>query len=212
MRRIHSAYRALAAGLALGASFLAWPLAPDPMPIHWDIHGAADGYAPKALGLLLLPIFTFVLPGLSSWVSRRDPLSAGTRRALEITLSASATLLVSLHALVIHAALSPTHALQMALVPPLLSSLALVIGWVLPDTAPNRWIGVRTKATMAHEGTWKVVHRFAGRAMLAAGVAGLAASLLAPAQVAFAISVSAMVLAGVAPMVLAFALGRTRRG
>lgn len=212
MRPIHSAYRALAGGLALGASVLAWPFAPDPMPIHWGLDGVADGYAPKAVGLLLLPLMAVVLPGLSSWVSRRDPLSAGTRRALEVTLSATATLLVILHGLALHAALSATHEMNMAFVPPLLSSLALVIGWVLPDTSANRWIGVRTRTTLAHEAIWKIVHRFAGRAMIAAGIAGWAAALLATPQVAFAISVSAMVIAGFAPLVLAFALGRSRPG
>ncbi len=209
MRLIRWTRTAIALGSVV-SSAVAWPFAPDEVPIHWDWMGRPDGWAPAWLGLWLLPVVALAVPALVSRRTRGE-LGPGSLRAMESLLAATTLMLVSIHAAMIEATFSPPeHLLRMSVVTLGLAGVSIVLGLTLPQTEPNRWIGVRTTATRASDAVWKVAHRVAGRAYLAAGVACLVATLALPAHVALVASIGALVIATLAATAWAWLLGRAR--
>jgi uncharacterized membrane protein len=198
--------------MALLASLASWPFMPDPMPIHWGLDGQPDGFAPRAVGLLLLPGVALGLPMLIGFFTRRDAsLGPKARRALERTLGATAVLLSVLHVLALFAAWTEGP-LAVGAVAGLLGALFLVLGASMRDIEPNRWIGVRTPATLRDPAIWKVVHEKSATAFVLAGGASVLAAIFLPAAEALMITIVASVAVGVGTMLFAWALGRARPG
>ena len=61
----------IVAMFALGA--IAWPQAPDRIPIHWGISGEPDNYAGKVFGLFGGPLISLGIYGLILILPRIDP-------------------------------------------------------------------------------------------------------------------------------------------
>ena len=61
----------------------AWPQIPDgaQVPIHWGIDGTPDGYGPKWLGLLGIPILTVLVVALLLVIPRFEPRRANLERS-----------------------------------------------------------------------------------------------------------------------------------
>ncbi len=55
------------------AAGVVWPSAPDRIPIHWGTSGEPDGYAGKAVGLLLEPLMALGIYVLLLVLPRVDP-------------------------------------------------------------------------------------------------------------------------------------------
>jgi uncharacterized membrane protein len=51
------------------------------------------------------------------------------------------------------------------------------MGNVMGKVRRNFWVGIRTPWTLASERVWNATHRFAGKAMVLVGVAGLIVGL-----------------------------------
>lgn len=207
-----SLIRLAAPGLALLGSLLTWPLMPDPMPIHWGIDGRPDGFAPRAVGLLLLPLVALLLPSGLAWLARRDTgLGPRARGGLERVLAGTAAFLSALHALALGAA-AGDGVLALAWVTGLLGALFVLVGASLRDIEPNRWMGVRTAATLRDRAIWDVVHRHTSRAFVVVGVATVLAALALPSSVALGIAIGGSLVVGLGSMAFAWALGRARPG
>lgn len=147
-----------------GAAALAWPYAPDSIPVHFGINGAANRYGGKPEGLLALPIVALGVLVLLKLLPRVDPRRerysefatayAFATLAIEVFLALSyATLL----ALVLGVALNPAMVIV-----PLVGLLLIAIGAVLDQVRPNWFIGIRTPWTLSSERAWTGTHQ-AGR-------------------------------------------------
>ena len=51
------------------------------VPIHWGIDGRVDGYAPKELGLFMLPLTAAGIAGLLAVIPRFEPRRANLERS-----------------------------------------------------------------------------------------------------------------------------------
>ena len=67
--------------IGLGFSAWVWPELPDPMPIHWNLRGVADGFGPRWLGATLLPATALGVPGLIALFAANDPRRENIRRS-----------------------------------------------------------------------------------------------------------------------------------
>ncbi|PYV13504.1 MAG: hypothetical protein DMG21_20930, partial [Acidobacteria bacterium] len=76
--------------------------------------------------------------------------------------------------------------------------LFAVMGAVLPRLPRNFYVGIRTPWTIADERVWKATHRFAGKAMMAAGVL---AFVLAMVQTSIWPSMVLIMAAALAPVI-----------
>ncbi|MBZ0120293.1 MAG: SdpI family protein [Sandaracinaceae bacterium] len=194
--------------LGLLLSLGAWSHVPEPMPIHFDLYGRPDGWAPRAFGLLFAPLLGAGLAALLGLLTGRDPAT----RAVAPHLAIGGSLFgLGLHALVVQAALGSEGGLSMGGLSLLLGALCLGLGWILPKVGPNRWVGIRFPWTMKDEVVWELTHRFAGRAFLAGGVLTILAGLLLPAPWVFGALMLSFFGAAIVPSVYSYVLYRIRK-
>ena len=79
-----------------------------PIPIHWGLDGQVDGYAPKEVGLSLLPVTAIAIAALLAVIPRFEPRRANLERsgkAYGAIWVAVVTLLGGVHVLMVAAAL-----------------------------------------------------------------------------------------------------------
>src|ERR1700753_3223464 len=168
MRR-WSAFDALSlATLGLAAAITAgvYDRLPRRLAVHFDVHGVANGFMPKATGACL----TLVVAAITFLVLRVGPafFPGLTRKRMNESPVAVVTFLVVLsvvgtHLFVIHAGLA-----RRGLVPggvgALLGLGGLALALVMPRVRRNPVLGIRTPWTLASDENWARTHHFGGYA------------------------------------------------
>ena len=191
--------------LMLAASALVWPqlAANARIPIHWGLNGRVDGYGGPAVGLLgvpamaaLMALVLGLLPLADKRLSRSRP-SLKAYRGLWLALLALQALI---HGCILAASLGaavPVDRVAMAA----LGGLLAYTGTLLKHLEPNRWIGIRTPATLRDPELWRRVHQGAapyfyahGAVLVLAVLAGAPAPWLAGILVGGLLFVTAAVL------------------
>jgi uncharacterized membrane protein len=150
------------------------------VPIHWGIDGHVDGYAPKEIGLLLLPLLTLGIAALLAVIPRFEPRRANLERsgkayaAIWITV---VTLLGAVHILSVAVALGAVLDVSRLI---LIGAgvMFVVIGNYLPTVRPNYLMGIRTPWTLASDLSWVRTHRVGGRLFVIEGLALIALGLI----------------------------------
>jgi uncharacterized membrane protein len=198
------------AAVALLGSLAVWSTIPSPMPIHWNVRGEADGFAPKALGLLLVPAVIAGLGILAAVVGRAGSMTETVRRVLGRVMTATSAFMLLVHGMVIHAALTPGHGLWMGGFMAALGILFVAIGLSMDGLEPNRWVGVRTPWTLKSEIVWRLTHRMAKKTMATGGVVAALAALL-PAPLSFVLGFAAIMIGSLVPVVYSYVVHRTQK-
>jgi uncharacterized membrane protein len=141
-----------------------------PVPIHLDLNGKPDSYAPKQLFLLIWPLF-----GTSIMVTRHAVASLGKSKIPELVINRFNLIMVGLLVCVLilggvmlHWNSLPPFVASRALSAPLFLFLA-GLGYAIKDIPRNRLIGIRTKAILSTDKIWIPVHVFAGTFMAYVG-------------------------------------------
>lgn len=184
-------YSAIIVVGSLALSAWAWTQIPDDalVPIHWGIDGRADGFAPKPVGLLIMPIAAAVVAALLAVVPRIEPRRANLERsgkAYGATWIAVMTVLGGVHVLAIAVALGAT--LDVArIVLTGTGAMFVVIGNYLPKVRPNYLMGIRTPWTLSSDLSWVKTHRIGGRLFVVEGLILVVLGLLRPEPVVLAI-------------------------
>lgn len=172
--------RVLLAGLAAvtAGSFFVVPL-DQSLPIHWDVIGNADAYAPAGWALLLpmgLSLFTVVLMAVLRRSGLKKDFEAG-RHLIHATISLMIGLSFVIAAVTIASGLG-----QVVDVPRVLAFaigvLFVVLGNYTPKTQQNWVAGIRLPWTLKDADNWRVTHRWAGRLMMIAGLAIIGAGVI----------------------------------
>jgi uncharacterized membrane protein len=204
---------ALVAAIALAGSAYAWPHLGPVVPIHFGLGGQADGFAPKGMGLLLLPAMALFTPFLIAGILRLDPRKdhiEASMPALRTVLVSTSVFLAFVHGLVLHAALGNSVLSERAMFVAM-GALFVAIGSALPGLRSNYFAGIRTPWTLQSERVWDRTHRVAGRAFAAAGIVVILAGLLLPAAWALALSVVALLVGSMVPVVLSYVYWKDER-
>ena len=211
---------ALAAGLTvatLAASGLVvggWIPADARLPIHWGIGGEADAFAGKWTALLLPAAVTAAISALFYFLPAIEPRREGLERSQGLYLWGWAALLLlgaGLQVAVVSVALGwgiPVNHLIVGI----LGLVLLIIGNQLGKSRSMYMIGLRTPWTLASEEVWIRTHRLAGKLMVLAGAAMVAAALLPlPSGVLATVAGTAIALAAGVPILYSFLLWRRER-
>lgn len=205
LRRLLAIIGPSTAGLALSAVY--WSQVPARIPIHWDENGNADGWAPRAFGLLFAPVLGIVVAAITSWAVRKGKAEKAAD-ALALGLGAFH---LALHWMVIRAALDPQQMLAIGQLVVCMGALVVGLGLAMPHLSPNKWAGVRTPWTLADEVNWKLTHQFAAWTMgIGGAVAMLAGILLAP-PASFWTGIGAIVVGSMLPIGYSYVIHRARR-
>lgn len=180
-----------AVAVMLAASLLAWGAIPDDarIPIHWNLAGEVDGYAPKAIGLLATPALAVALTGVLAAIPAIDPRRENLARSgpAYVTITSAAILLVAgIHLAIVWAALGNT--LDIARVVGIgVGVLFVVIGNFLGKTRSNWFMGIRTPWTLSSELSWTKTHRLAGRLFALVGVLAILVAVVGVPELMLAI-------------------------
>lgn len=177
------------------------------IPIHWGIDGRPNGYAPKEVGLLLLPVLTAGLAALLAILPRFEPRAANLARSagayVQVCVGVVAVLALVHLATVLAAVGRPLDIT--AIVGISVGGLFVVVGNVLGKVRSNFVFGVRTPWTLASDLAWNRTHRLVGRLFVVLGLSVLAVGLVGGSIALFAVLMGGLV------VVLAVAFGYSYR-
>jgi uncharacterized membrane protein len=179
------------------AAALAWPSAPEQLPVHFNLTGQVDRYGGKIEGLLIIPIVTLLVALLFVVLPRIDPNReryVEFRPALAVLRLGMVVVLAGVYAVVLLSAFGAQVNVGL-IVAGLVGALFVLIGAVIGQLRRNWFFGIRTPWTLSSEEAWSVTHR-AGRWVFVA--MGLAIALAGIVQAPWALYLAMLVcLAGV---------------
>jgi uncharacterized membrane protein len=184
---------------ALAAIFFFWDRLPASIPVHWNIHGAIDGWAPRTA----IFAFSLLIAGLAllwAWLPGLSPRRYDVERFGAVWWRSGLVVLVLLgfvQMVLLRSALGTPVAVDRALAGGIALAVVL-LGNMLGKVRRNFWLGVRTPWTLADDRVWYATHRMAGKTMVAGGVLALGALLagLAPMVAIGLVAAGALVPAG----------------
>jgi uncharacterized membrane protein len=167
----------VAIGFVVSAAF--YRRLPDPVPVHWNVHGEPDGYMAKPMGafvLNLVMVFVYLLFQLSPRLSPRGFRFEGFRGSYVIIQQATLTFLLLLLVVTDLAAIGTPLPLD-RIVTAGLGGLFVVLGNFMGKMRKNFFIGIRTPWTLASDEVWLRTHRLGGRVFVLAGAGMITAGL-----------------------------------
>jgi uncharacterized membrane protein len=150
------------------------------IPTHWDLQGHANGHMQKTLGLLLSPIIATFTTFLFLAILRIEPRPnnlARSRGLIVVALLGTLVVMAASQGLIVFAALGHNPPVN-SIIPPLVAFLIIAIGNFLPKSRSNFFFGVRTPWTLESDYSWEKTNRWAGRFLVATGLATLAAFVI----------------------------------
>ena len=183
---------------------LVYPKLPAQIPIHFDIHGTPDNYAPKASYWWLIAATTLGMYALLLIIPLIDPkrkirLMGNKYFMIKLLL----VLLMSLMTIFsIYVASKPQIEIKFILAL-LLGVMILIIGNYMPSFKPNYFIGIRTPWTLESEEIWRKTHRLGGWLWAITGLVIIVLSLM---KVSLTVSIILLILAGLVPVLYSFIL------
>ena len=148
------------------------------LPIHWNLAGEADGYAPAVPALLWPAGLSALLGALFAAIPRMEPLQARLEASAPLLRSVwIGTMLLMIFVQIMIAAPALGWALGPDLLHVGLGALLVLIGNSLPKSRPSFFVGIRTPWTLADTDNWIATHRLGGKLMMGAGGLIVAAGL-----------------------------------
>jgi uncharacterized membrane protein len=172
---------------------------PDSIPIHLDLSGNVDGYAPRAIGALVLPLSAIAVFA----VIRLRSADAAATWTGAITI----VFLTALQALLLRMALTRDDHAGAAL-GVILGIFSVAIGLLFPRLRRNRFIGIRVPWTLASDENWARTHLFAGRLFAIGGLVTLFACIV-DGTVGTVVAVLSLIATSIVTTIHSFRLTRT---
>ncbi len=161
--------------LAVLTAFLAYPVLPSSVPIHWNAQGMVDGCGPKWVGAFLFPIvmvlflfFLFLIPKIAVFKKNLKDFEE-SYWALGYVLE---LFFLIFYALTLLPNFGYSFNMSQLLMLPL-GMLFISLGILMPSFKRNFFVGIRTPWTLANDRVWEKTHRLGGKLFVLAGLASL---------------------------------------
>lgn len=165
-------YLTLVAALVCVTLWGYWTIPMDRLvPVHWDIAGEPDNFAPAGLALLIAPTMA-ALVALIVWTVAHwsAPEKRQARKYIDRALVPAITALaVVMQIITINAGSGGTLPV-FKLIASATGVLFVILGNVLPKSQRNWVAGIRIPPTLADDANWQATHRIGGWLYLIAGV------------------------------------------
>lgn len=154
----------LMTALAFAVGAYVYPSLPDHVASHWNSAGEVNGYMPKFWGVFLVPLMMLAFIGLYFALPALDPKRGihAFRKYYNIFWIAFFIFFVYIFKLVVMYNYAGEHFDLNHVMPPAVAFLYLVIGWILPRTKQNWFMGIRTPWTLSSEKVWDKTHKLGG--------------------------------------------------
>ena len=200
----------IAVAATLVATWLLYGSLPDPMPSHWNLSGEVDGYMPRFWGAVILPltiVFSWGLMAGIRWFTREHEQRENLWPALNAIQVATVLFMAALSGLVLSAAMGSGDFVA-RLVPMGIGIVFIVVGSVIGSVEQNRYLGIRTRWTLASEEVWKRTNRLGGRTFLLGGAVLIVASFNDSKMWGALAIVAVIAIAGILPVVYSYQLSK----
>jgi len=172
------------------------------VPVHWDLAGDPNGYAPPVVAFGVAPIASLLVLGVLLVIPRVDPRREHllqSEKAYSVIGLAILGFLAVVQVLAVTAALSGHF--QAGVLTASLGLLLAVIGNYFGKLRSSWFVGLRTPWTLSSELSWDRTHRLGGRIFVAAGLLCLLLSIVSSGLALLALLLS---LIGAAPVVVVY--------
>jgi len=160
----------------LAATLAVYPRLPSVVPTHWNLHNQPDGYSPKWALFLIGPGFMaamMLMMYFLPWLSPKN-FEVETFRTTYLQIMVMLVSMVAyFSAVVLWAGAGNRLNVGRAIIGGICLIFAL-LGNLMGKVRRNFYIGIRTPWSLANERVWNATHRFAGKAIVASGLAALA--------------------------------------
>lgn len=165
-------------------ALVSYPFLPTLVPMHWNINGQVDSYAPRWVSMLLFPatsIGIYLLIRVLFWLGPNISSSGQRANLRVVNLIIIAVLLFMLLVQIVTTAIALGFPIDMAFVMNLALSLLLIfLGNYMGKLRRNFWAGIRTPWTILNETVWERTHRLGGWLFVLAGLIGLITTFIPP--------------------------------
>lgn len=187
--------------LPIIAGLIMWNTLPAEMPVHWNINGEVDRYAPRALVVFGMPVFMAALHWVFILATTLDKRARNQNpKLLSILLLIIPILSLVIFGLTYSTALGKNPRVE-TIIPLFMGILFIIIGNYLPKFSRNRVTGFRIKWTLSSDENWYRTHRFASRIAMICG--GLIAAISFTGQFIPMLIILAIII--VAPIIYSYA-------
>ena len=137
------------------------------LPVHFDLFGQPDRFAGRDDALILMPAFGLSLLLLFWAIGRfaHPQRLAGGVYVMNAVLPVLLAMFLAFQVVLV-------FQFDFAIVRVVcwsMAALLIVLGNLMPKSQPNRYGGIRLKATLADPANWAATHRVTGLAMMVAG-------------------------------------------
>ena len=151
---------------------MAYANAPDIVPIHWNLEGKPDNFAPKDIGLFLLPIINTGLYLFLYFIPKIDPkneqLQESIRTLQWIRLGTHG--LLGIIMLWTTLSIIGSSNVQPEWIFIVISLFFAFLGRAMANVKQNYFVGIRTPWTLSNEVVWDDTHRFASPLWFYSGI------------------------------------------
>lgn len=154
--------------LSMVPALLFWNRIPAEVPIHFNMQGLPDSWAPKGVAVIGLPVGLGALNVLALWATlfHASHLDDKIKR---LCIGLVPTLAWGIALLMLGQWLGlPVSITRLVLF--FLGTMFIILGNYLPKAGQNRYFGLRTPATLRSEVVWNKSNRLCGYLMLLAGI------------------------------------------
>ncbi|MEJ1990831.1 MAG: SdpI family protein [Maritimibacter sp.] len=149
------------------------------LPVHWNLMGEIDRFAPAFEALIIPPILLMVVAFLFALIPSLEPMQKrleGSAPVLRITWIGIMLMMVVIEAAIGLPAFGIATSVNLILLA--VGVLFLMIGNAMPKSRPGFFVGIRTPWTLSDTDNWVATHRLAGRLMMLTGLAIFIAGVL----------------------------------
>lgn len=179
---------------------------PNEMPIHWNIGGEIDNYAPKIFAAFFPPIIMLFIWGGMLFTPKIDPKKDNYlqfNKTYTITTNVIVTFFFVLHIVTILASIGYNIPIN-KVIPFMVGVLFLIIGNYLPKSKSNFFFGIKTPWTLTNEDTWTKTHRLGGKLFVLSGLITIIGSLFFTGNIQFIILIFSIFIAGIVPIIASY--------
>ncbi|MDD6526605.1 MAG: SdpI family protein [Oscillospiraceae bacterium] len=180
---------------------------PDRLPIHWNMAGEADNFAPKPFAVFGLPVILTLFHLICHIGASADKRRANYSKALE---AMTYWLIPALSLILCPMTLLASKGVDVrieVIVPCLIGLMLVFIGNYLPKCKPNSTMGIKIPWTLKNEENWNKTHRLAGKLWIIGGIVSIICTFCGYPLLLFA----AVAVVVAVPVIYSFALSRSQR-
>ncbi len=153
-------------------TYLMLPSLPSLVPLHWNIQGQIDNYAPKDTGVWIMPVLVLVLFILFHFIPSFDPKREKYRlfqREWDIIQTGLIIFFAYMQCIILYASVYP----ELQIMPVMFTgfgALFILLGRTMSKIKQNYFIGIRVPWTLSSEDNWNKTHNFAAKCFTVAGI------------------------------------------